>query len=296
MGGNFMENRERFAVIGGDKRQLHLANILAQEGFFTNTYGIDAEEFANEVVKKVSISDAIKNVDVIIGPLPCSKDDETVNCMYFSDKIYFKDIFSAMNKNQLFFAGNISEKVKQTAHEHDIYTIDYLEREELAVLNSIPTAEGAIQTAMEEIPITIHGSKCLILGFGKIGKTLSKMLQGIGADVSVEARNISDLAWIRSYGYRPIHLDNLENLLEEFEIIFNTIPSVILNSNMLKKLKKNCLVIDLASKPGGVDFKTAKQLGIKTNWALSLPGKVAPYTAANAIKTTIFNIINELGV
>lgn len=291
-----MDNREKFAVIGGDKRQLHLANILAQEGFSVNTYGIDSEELGKKVVKAASISGAIDNVDVVIGPLPCSNDGETVNCMYFNDKIYIKDIFKAMNKNQLFFAGFISEKVKQTAHAFNVFTIDYLEREELAVLNCIPTAEGAIQIAMEETPITIHDSNCLILGFGRIGKVLSKMLYGIGANVFVEARNHSDLAWIKSYGYNPIHLDELAEHLGKFDVIFNTIPSIILNMSLLEKVKKDCLIIDLASKPGGVDFEAAKQLGIKTNWALSLPGKVAPYTAANIIKSTIFNIINELGV
>ena len=291
-----MDNREKFAVIGGDKRQLHLANILAQEGFSVNAYGINSEELAKEVVKAASISDVIDNVDVVIGPLPCSKDDETVNCEYFTEKIYFKDIFKIMNKNQMFFAGYISEKLKQTSHAYNVYTIDYFEREELVILNCIPTAEGAIQRAMEETPITIHDSNCLILGFGRIGKVLSKMLRGIGAEVSVEARNYSDLAWIKSYGYMPIHLDELGSYLGKFDIIFNTIPSLILNTYMLQKLKKDCFVIDLASKPGGVDFDAAKQLGIKTNWALSLPGKVAPYTAANVIKSTIFNIINELGV
>lgn len=291
-----MDNREKFAVIGGDKRQLHLANILAQEGFSVNTYGIDSEELGKKVVKAASISGAIDNVDVVIGPLPCSNDGEAVNCMYFNDKIYIKDIFKAMNKNQLFFAGFISEKVKQTAHAFNVFTIDYLEREELAVLNCIPTAEGAIQIAMEETPITIHNSNCLILGFGRIGKVLSKMLYGIGANVFVEARNHSDLAWIKSYGYNPIHLDELAEHLGKFDVIFNTIPSIILNMSLLEKVKKDCLIIDLASKPGGVDFEAAKQLGIKTNWALSLPGKVAPYTAANIIKSTIFNIINELGV
>jgi dipicolinate synthase subunit A len=53
------------------------------------------------------------------------------------------------------------------------------------------------------------------------------------------------------------------------------------------------LVIDLASKPGGVDFEYAQYKGIKTIHALSLPGKVAPVTTAMYMETVIYNIIKE---
>ena len=71
---------------------------------------------------------------------------------------------------------------------------------------------------------------------------------------------------------------------------------MILPAEILKNIQKNALVIDLASKPGGVDFSAAKALGIKVIWALSLPGKVAPVTSGKIIKDTIMNIMTELGV
>lgn len=291
-----MDKKDRFSIIGGDRRNLFLANILAKDGYNVSTYGIESDELIKKVSKKSSLEEAVETSDFLIGPLPCSLDGETINCMYSDEKIYLKDIFKLMNKNQLFFAGFINEKVKQAAHTYNVFITDYFEREELAVLNCIPTAEGAIQIAMEELPVTIHGSNCLVLGFGRVGKILSRMLYGIGANVSVEARKHSDLAWVKSLGYEGIHLNDLEANIGHFDIIFNTIPALVLNTHILKEVKKDCLVIDLASKPGGVDFEAAKELGVKTNWALSLPGKVAPYTAANVIKSTIFNIINELGV
>jgi hypothetical protein len=131
---------------------------------------------------------------------------------------------------------------------------------------------------------------------GRIGKILSKMLLGLGTEVYVEARKYSDIAWIKANGLRPIYINELSQYLDRMDVIFNTIPSKILEADMLERLGPNCLVIDLASKPGGVDFDRAKNLGIKVIWALSLPGKVAPVTAANFIKQTIYNIIEELGV
>ena len=149
---------------------------------------------------------------------------------------------------------------------------------------------------MEETPVTLHDSRMLVLGFGRIGKILARKLDGIGAKVSVEARKYADIAWIKSYGYEPVYINELGGHLGKMDVIFNTIPHRILDANLLEKLKRDCLVIDLASKPGGVDFDRAKAMGIKVIWALSLPGKVAPVTAAKFIKETVYNIIEELGV
>ena len=102
----------------------------------------------------------------------------------------------------------------------------------------------------------------------------------------MEARKYADLAMIEGHGYEPLPLDNLKYHIHEFDIIFNTIPSLILNDEILTKVKKDALIIDLASKPGG----------LKVIWALSLPGKIAPVSSGAIIKDTIMNIIKELGV
>ncbi|MBZ4646377.1 MAG: dipicolinate synthase subunit [Petroclostridium sp.] len=291
-----MKNGKSFAIIGGDLRQIKMANGLAKDGYGVKIFGFSDIEFHKDIIQANNIQEAVSGVDVIVAPLPCSLDNETVNAPFYNERIYFNDLFKQMLRNQLFVGGKISEKINNLAKVYNIYVIDYFEREELTVLNAIPTAEGAIQIAMEELPITLHNSNCLVLGFGRIGKILSKMLVGIGANVTVEARKYEDLAWIKSYGYTGVHLNKLGEIIGNYDVIFNTIPSVILNTEILSKIKKDCLVIDLASKPGGVDFDMARDMGIKTIWALSLPGKVAPDTAGDIIKDTIFNIIDELGV
>jgi dipicolinate synthase subunit A len=109
-------------------------------------------------------------------------------------------------------------------------------------------------------------------------------------------RKYADIAWLKAYGIKPVYINDLNKHLGGMDVIFNTIPSRILDSARLETAGRECLIIDLASKPGGVDFDHAKMLGIKVIWALSLPGKVAPVTAANCMKQTIYNIIEELGV
>ena len=169
-----------------------------------------------------------------------------------------------------------------------------MEYEDVAILNAIPTAEGAISVAMEMSDITLHGSNVLVLGFGKIGKVLSKMLLGIGANVYCEARNKKDLALIKALGYNSIDLRDLDKYLPKFDYVFNTIPYLILDEIRLARLKKDVYLIDLASKPGGIDFDYAKSNGMNVTHALALPSKVAPKTAALYFKQKIEYIINNI--
>ena len=150
----------------------------------------------------------------------------------------------------------------------------------------MPTAEGAIQLAMEELPITLHGARVLVIGYGRLGRVLADRL----------ARRYADLAWAENCGYGVEHTGQLEGWLCGYDLVVNTVPVRVLREAELADLKPGCLVIDLASKPGGVDFDAAARLGVKAFWALSLPGKVAPVTAGKSIKTTIYNILTELGV
>lgn len=286
----------KYTVIGGDLRNVKLAEAIYEDGNQVNIYGFRNAGFDMKLQENRNMQEAIDDSEIVIGPLPCTNDNEILNAPFHDEKIQINEVFKTMKKNQLFIAGKINDKISQLAKAYNVYSIDILKREEMAVLNTIPTAEGAIQIAMEELPVTLSGSKTLVLGYGRVGKTLSKMLTGIGADVYTEARRYSDIAWIKAYGHKPVYISELQDVISDMDLIINTIPCTILDTSLLEKVGKDCLIIDLASKPGGVDFKRAKELGIKVIWALSLPGKVAPVTAASYIKQTVYNIIEELGV
>ncbi len=283
--------RKIFTVLGGDKRSIALADLLKNNKNDVRVYGFD--NLNSNLNKWNDLSEAIKSSDIIIGPLPISKDSVTLNASFTSNKIYLEEILSLLNSNQLFIAGKIDEETIEKAKSKGIQIEDYFSREEMQILNAIPTAEGAIQTAMEEMKVTLNNSNTMILGYGRIGKTLAKMLQGIGANVYVEARKFEDLAWIKSYEYIPVNIKDLNLYIDKMNVIFNTIPSLILNEKLLNNLKKDCIVIELASLPGGIDLKAAENLNIKIIKAGGLPGKVAPITAANIIMDTVFNIITE---
>lgn len=147
---------------------------------------------------------------------------------------------------------------------------------------------------MEELPVTLHKARVLVLGFGRVAKLVAHQLHALGARVSVAARKWADLAWAEAYGYEAEHIEKLDGWLCAYDLVINTVPHRVLDEGRLADLRPGCLVIDLASKPGGVDFESAARLGVKCIWALSLPGKVAPVTSGKIIRDTIYHIFDEL--
>lgn len=264
---------ETVAVIGGDLRQLTLAKLLREEGYNLFLYGFD-KDIKTDIPETETNPDYALAADIVILPIPVTFDGVYINSPYAANPLSIEEFLDGINPSAIIFGGQIKPELANALENKGIAYRDYLKREELSIRNAIPTAEGAIEIAISETPITLHGSKCLVLGYGKIGKILSKMLFGLGAQTFVEARKYADLAMIEGHGYEPLALCELKSRISEFDVIFNTVPAMILGSNLLKKVKKDALIIDLASKPGGVDFKTAKEVGVKVIWALSLPGKM----------------------
>lgn len=286
------------SIIGGDSRIVSLAELLALDNYTVYTYGLEKAEIQNiEALKNIKQCENLKEVlsksKKVIGPIPMSLDENNEIKLKYSEKKITLENLSNEFSNHIFVFGKSNDKIKNILLEKDKQTriVDILEIEEFTILNIIPTVEGAIQVAMEEYKRTLHGSKALILGFGRIGKLLSKSLAGLGVNVSCEARKNEDLAWIKAYGYNGIHLKDLKEEIGKFDIIFNTIPTQILDKEVLGNVKKDTLILELASLPGGIDREAAKEKGIKVVEALALPGKVAPLTVAEYIKQTIYKII-----
>ncbi len=279
-----------FSVIGGDLRQLTLARLLEKDGISVKIFGFDKEIEAEGLERAETVYEAAQS-DIIILPLPVTQDGKNLNAPFAAEDIELDELFDKIKAGTIVFGGKVSP---ETADKCKIPIYDYFIREELSILNAVPTAEGAIETALAETAHTLFKSKCLIIGYGRIGKILAHRLQALGVLVSVSARKCEDFAWINAFGYNCMDSRDLNGKISDYDIIINTVPSVILNGELLKQIPKSTLVIDLASKPGGVDFNLAKELGLKVIWALSLPGKTAPITSGEIIKDTIINILKEM--
>ena len=291
----YMTRKLDFAIVGGDVRHAQLANFLADDGHRVFVYALKSAELSDRVIREDNLASLSKHVDCVILPIPLQNETGHLNTPLSDKKHELPLLFSLLSTGQMVIGGKITNDVFELAAKCGIRLFDCLEREDFTVMNALPTAEGAIGVAMNLEQTTLNRKNVLVLGFGHIGKLLSAKLYGLGAKVTASARKSGDLAWISSYGYDAINTHDVREKLSEFDIIFNTIPSKILDREALLQVKKNSLIIDLASRPGGVDFEAARELDLRVSHALSLPGKVAPVTAAESLRTTVYNILDEWG-
>ncbi len=285
-------NSPIFGVVGGDLRQGALAKSLLDTGQTVRLFCIThPPAFLPLTCCPLHL---LSECDVVILPLPLCSADGNFNAPLCEETVPLSDIFSRCKEQAILFGGKVGQAQQELAQQFGLQIHDYLAREEMAVLNAVPTAEGAVALAMHERASTLWESRCLVTGFGRCGKQLAALLRGFGAQVSVCARKEGDLALARALGMHPVPLKKLNDALPQQEIIFNTIPSPVLLEEQLQLLEPDCLIIDLASRPGGVDWDAARKLNCKAIWALSLPGKVAPLTAGSIIRDTVLHMLEEL--
>lgn len=281
--------QRRIAVIGGDMRQVYLAQMLLEEGQDVVTWGLDKGDGPRPVPLHMALE-----AEILVLPLPVCREGG-LNLPLTETKLDPEQLWPRLRYDQLVLGGMTEELGPRLMAEYGLTVVDYYRREEIQVANAVPTAEGAIQRAMEATDTTIHGRRCLVLGFGRTGKLLADRLKGLGAQVTVSARKYGDLAWIEAMGFSSLAVKDLPGQLEAFDLIFNTVPALLLDASRLAETKKGCLILELASAPGGVDSQAAKALGCRLIRAPGLPGAVAPRTAAAAIRESIRHILEERG-
>ncbi len=287
-------HRRKFAIIGGDMRNVYLAELLKKDYQYVEIYGFDKSK-RPWATKNSPLDFVLDGSKVIVGGIPLTSDINFLDTPLSNEKVAISEVIEKTPTNSLFIAGRIPDSIIEQLKNKNVKCVDVLKREEMAVLNAVPTAEGSVHILIEELPRTLMDSRLLIVGYGRIGKILAKMLQGFGADVWVAARKYSDIAWIEAQGLKPVALNHLSRYVSDMDAIINTAPALVMTKDILKKTRSGCLILDLASNPGGVDFEAAKAFGFKTIWALGIPGKTAPLTAGDIIRRTIYNIIEEEG-
>lgn len=283
-----MKTKEKILIAGGDLRQLYCAEKLSEK-YDTAVTGFDKKYIPPSLSVRYAEADSGELFDYAVLPvMPLDSSSGTINAPCFSYELKAGSVAGMIKQDGAVFAGRPEDSL--CSHFCGKTVCGYLEREELSLLNAIPTAEGAVRIAIEELPVTLCGLKILIVGCGRIGTALIGILKGFGADVSVGVRTPSAAAKVRILGAKPCRTDSCGT---DFGLVINTAPSMIFTRELLEKFDKNTLFIDLASKPGGIDFDAAASLGIKAVWALGLPGKTAPITAGEIIADTIHEMISE---
>ena len=278
-----------FGVIGGDERMKYLAQSIAADGYPVCVCGLEKLGTCRGAAE-CDLPQLAAKSSVILLPLPATKDGLFLNAPYAENEIRLDDDFARLFMHKTVCGGMLQRLTASSSLWREIEPEDYYRREELAVGNAIPTAEGAVGIAIREYPGTINGAKCLITGFGRIGKNLAIILRGMGAEVFCAARKKADLMQMRAFGVQPL---TYREISRRFDLIFNTVPAKVLTSPVLMQQTRDTLIIELASAPGGIDLKRAEELHLHVIDAPSRPGRVAPKTAAEYIKEAVYNILEE---
>ncbi len=299
-----MKDKIKLAVLGGDARQGFLAGALAKRGFETAVWGIGSDIDIGDAVRCREWRSAVNSASAVILPLPASSDGVTVSCpLCLSDeKLKLMALLDYCGAPIL--GGRLGETFLSAAAARNKHVIDYFDSETLQIRNASPTAEGAVSIAMQHMNKTVRGCRAAVVGYGRIGQMLAHLLSQMGAEVTVAARNPSQLAWASSFGNKTMRLSpalplgGLAPICEKgmFDVIFNTAPARLFDAEVIEKLPKGILLIDLASVPGGVDFGAAKERGIEAIWALSLPGKYAPESAGRILAETLTEYLESEGI
>ncbi len=276
-----------FCILGGDLRQVTVGRQFLEAGQKVILCGFDKlRESTNGFITQKDYRSAIEESDFIILPLPFSRDNENISAPLSNTLIPIRNIYE-YGKDKIFFGGMMS------GNSFGTLTFDYYDNEELKVFNAIPTAEGALSIALNESTETIHSCNTAVLGYGRIGKILGNMLKSLNASVTVIHRSNKDDAWCSAFGIASANIRDLKTVLSDKKIIFNTVPHVLITKEVLSTLRRDVIIIDLASSPGGVDFEEGKNQGLNIIKALSLPGKLSPVTAGKAIWKSISNIMYD---
>lgn len=277
-----------FTITGGDYRYKYLYDLLIKDGYNVKAYD---NQFIAECCD--NINTALDNSDIVVAPIPFSKDNKNVFLNNFN--ISIDDFILYINRAGIktVICGVVSDDLYKKFMSKGINIYDFFKYEEVAIKNAIPTAEGAIMTAIEKSDKTLFGSKALVIGYGRCGKILSRTLNCIGADVWVTYRKQSDKAYIDAFGMKSIEIDELLVYASGFDFIFNTAPAPVIDREILKRISKDTIIIDLAQAPGGVDFSYAKKLNVKALYCPGIPGRTAPCTAAEILKDIVISIAIE---
>ncbi len=289
-------------IVGGDARQLYLAAYLLKKGFGVSLCGIDTSrislpELSHVKSRVLPAEECIPSCDVIILPIPVSKDGFTVSSPLYSGKPYeLSSVLDLASPGTVFTGGCVSGYIRSQVTERKLKIYDYNESEVFQLRNSIPTAEGALEAAMRELPVTVRGTKTLVFGYGRCGKAIASLFDSAGADVTVCARSASALAEAECSGLGSVKLSSVLDASAGYRLIINTVPYPVINKEFFAGLAPGTLIIDIASLPGGITDDVVARDDIKTVFTGSLPGKTSPESAGIAVGRSVLEILEGTGI
>ncbi|MED4053782.1 dipicolinic acid synthetase subunit A [Niallia taxi] len=285
----------KIAIIGGDARQLEIVRKLTEQHAQLSLVGFEQLDhaFAGATKEKIDNVD-FSMIDAIILPVKGTDLNGQVDTIFSNEKVFLtEEMLEKTPSHCTIYSGITNDYLNGIIKRTNTVLVQLFNRDDVAILNSIPTVEGTIMMAIQHTDTTIHGSNILVLGLGRVGMSVARTFHALGGKVKVAASESEHLARILEMGLTPIPLNELESAVCDIDICINTIPHPVVTSPVIEKMPLHTLIIDLASKPGGTDFQYAEKRGVKALLAPSLPGIVAPKTAGNILAEVLSQLLQE---
>lgn len=282
----------QIVVMGGDARQIEVIRRLSELNAKLFLIGFEQLDHSFPGVVKEKI-DGIewKHVDAILLPVAGTDTNGEIETIFSNETIHLTEAVLIQTPDHCtVYSGIANEYLTSITNKANRKLILLFDRNDVAIYNSIPTVEGVLMLVIQNTDITIHNSKTVVLGFGRNGMTISRVFRDLGAKVKVGARKAEHLARIDEMGLEPFHISKLKHVVKDADIVINTIPHLIITEEVISNMPHHTLIVDIASKPGGTDFRYAEKRGIKAILSPSLPGIVAPKTAGKILA----NVLTEL--
>ncbi|MGG0174569.1 dipicolinic acid synthetase subunit A [Gottfriedia acidiceleris] len=283
------------AVIGGDARQLEVIRKLTELDAKVTLIGFEQLDSGFTSASKELMADAnFEDLDAILLPVPGTNIEGVVDTIFSNEKVVLtKEILDSTPSHCTIYSGISNSYLDSIVTASNRKLVKLFERDDVAIYNSIPTVEGTIMMVIQHTEYTIHNSKVAVLGLGRTGMSVARTFHNLGAKVKVGARKSEHIARIVEMGLEAFEFKNIEEALKDVDVVINTVPVQIVTASVISKLQSHSLIIDLASKPGGTDFRYAEKRGIKALLAPGLPGIVAPKTAGQIIGNVLTQLLKE---
>ncbi len=279
---------DKITVLGGDLRLITAAKLFS-DSFTVYSYGWGNLSKQNNIIDCTTAKEALIPSKIVLLGIPCSKDNTYLNMPLCDDIISLEYLMDTLPCETVLCGGILPEILKDRFYNH----IDYSKNEFFQYQNARLTAEAAVQIAVEQTDFSLCDSNCLIIGSGRIAKALAYMLKAYNSEITVVARKVSEREFWKISAVNSIDFPEISTEIKNANIIFNTVPALILTRELLDVVKNSATIIDLASQPGGTDFSYANKIGIKVIHALALPGKTAPLSAGKIIYETVSSLLKQ---
>jgi dipicolinate synthase subunit A len=285
-------------MLGGDRREQEIARRAAATGADVRAYGFPWPEQGIPGVRQMNDPAALlEGARFALFPIP----GIAANGALFAPAapapiIPDRALLAGMAPRAHIILGWADKNLKAHAEALSITLHEYEWDRSLMLQRTPAIIEGLLKIVIDNSAITIHNSSACVVGQGTIGTVLARYLVTLGAHTHVAARNPEQRAAAFVAGTTPHRLDELPALAPQLDFLFSTVPSRVVGEDVLARLPKSALVVDLAAPPGGVDFEAAKRLGLTAIWGRGL-GSRAPITVGasqwGGIRERIENILQE---